>query len=84
MKELEDLIPKSIKFHSASDDLKEECFNFFRSLELQGKSKLTIVEYARTISNFITFLEDYLGYKIKLIDIQNLDKISINSYYSIL
>ena len=80
MKELEDLIPKSIKFHSASDDLKEECFNFFRSLELQGKSKLTIVEYARTISNFITFLEDYLGYKIKLIDIQNLDKISINSY----
>lgn len=80
MKELEGLIPKSIKFFSASEDLKEECFNFFRSLDLQGKSKLTIVEYARTISNFITFLEGYLGYKIKLIDIQNLDKISINSY----
>ena len=80
MKELEDLIPKSIKFYSASEDLKEECFNFFRSLDLQGKSKLTIVEYARTISSFITFLEGYLGFKIKLIDIQNLDKISINSY----
>ena len=80
MKELEDLIPKSIKFHSTSEDLKEECINFFKSLELQGKSKLTIVEYARTISSFVTFLEDYLGYKIKLIDIQNLDKISINSY----
>ena len=45
MKELEDLIPKSIKFHSASEDLKEECFNFFQSLEFQGKSKLTIFEY---------------------------------------
>tara|TARA_B100001989_G_scaffold176523_1_gene127686 strand:+ start:670 stop:1968 length:1299 start_codon:yes stop_codon:yes gene_type:complete len=80
MRELEDLIPKSIKFHSASQDLKEGCLNFFRSLELQGRSKLTIVEYARTISSFITFMEDYQGYKIKLIDIQNLDKISINSY----
>ena len=66
MKELVDFLPKSIKFNSASDDLKEECFNFLKSFELQGKSQLTIVEYSRTISHFITFLEDYLGHQIKL------------------
>ena len=73
MKELVDFLPKSIKFNSASDDLKEECFNFLKSFELQGKSQLTIVEYSRTISHFITFLENYLGHQIKLVDIKNLD-----------
>ena len=33
MKELVDFLPKSIKFNSASDDLKEECFNFLKSFE---------------------------------------------------
>ena len=80
MKEFVDFLPKSIKFNSASDDLKEECINFLKSFELQGKSQLTIVEYSRTISHFITFLENYLGHQIKLVDIKNLDKISISSY----
>ena len=84
MKELVDFLPKSIKFNSASDDLKEECFNFLKSFELQGKSQLTIVEYSRTISHFITFLENYLGHQIKLVDIKNLDKISISSYLACL
>ena len=55
MKELEILLPKSISFNSAFNDLKEECLNFFQSLQLQGKSPLTITEYARTISHFINF-----------------------------
>ena len=80
MKELENLLPKSISFNSAFNDLKEECLNFFQSLQLQGKSPLTITEYARTISHFINFLEDYSGQKVRLKDIKNLDKISINSY----
>ena len=80
MKEFVDFLPKSIKFNSASDDLKEECINFLKSFELQGKSQLTIVEYSRTISHFITFLENYLGHQIKLVDIKNLDKVSISSY----
>ena len=41
MKELVDFLPKSIKFNSASDDLKEECFNFLKTFELQGQVEVT-------------------------------------------
>ena len=82
MKEIEDLIPKSIKFTSASDDLYSQCNYFIESLFQKGRSPLTIKEYARTIAHFIDFLKDYLGDKVMLRDIEQLDKIAINSYLS--
>ena len=82
MKEIEDLIPKSIKFTSAADDLHSQCNYFIESLFQKGRSPLTIKEYARTISHFISFLKGYLGDKVKLKDIEKLDKIALNSYLS--
>ena len=44
MKEFVDFLPKSIKFNSASDDLKEECINFLKSFFLM----LVELEFARS------------------------------------
>ena len=82
MREIEDLIPNSIKFTSSSDDLQEQCYSFIGSLFQKGRSPLTIKEYARTISHFIVFLNNYLDHSVRLQDIKNLDKITINSYLS--
>ena len=66
MKEIEDLIPKSIKFTSASGDLYLQYESFIKNIFQKGRSPLTIKEYARTIAHFIDFLRDYLGNKVSL------------------
>ena len=58
MKEIEDLIPKSIKFTSASGDLYLQYESFIKNIFQKGRSPLTIKEYARTIAHFIDFLRD--------------------------
>ena len=82
MKELEYLIPKSIKFTSAADDLHSQCNSFIENIFQKGRSPLTIKEYARTVAHFLEFLKDYLGHNVKLKDIKHLDKITLNSYLS--
>ena len=82
MKEIEDLIPKSIKFTSASGDLYLQYESFIKNIFQKGRSPLTIKEYARTIAHFIDFLRDYLGNKVSLRDIEKLDKITLNAYLS--
>ena len=82
MKELEYLIPKSIKFTSAADDLHSQCNTFIENIFQKGRSPLTIKEYARTVAHFLEFLKDYLGHSVKLKDIKHLDKITLNSYLS--
>ena len=75
MKEIKNLIPKSIKFSSATDDLYSQCNSFIENIFQKGRSPLTIREYARTIAHFIEYLENYLGHSVRLKDIKQLDKI---------
>ena len=82
MKEIRNLIPKSIKFSSAADDLYSQCNSFIENIFQKGRSPLTIREYARTIAHFIEYLENYLGHSVRLKDIKQLDKITLNSYLS--
>ena len=82
MKEIKNLIPKSIKFSSATDDLYSQCNSFIENIFQKGRSPLTIREYARTIAHFIEYLENYLGHSVRLKDIKQLDKITLNSYLS--
>ena len=56
--------------------------NFIENIFQKGRSPLTIREYARTIAHFIEYLENYLGHSVRLKDIKQLDKITLNSYLS--
>ena len=82
MRDIKNLIPQSIKFSSAADDLYSQCNSFIENIFQKGRSPLTIKEYARTISHFIEYLKNYLGHDVRLKDIKQLDKITLNSYLS--
>jgi len=73
--------PKNLNFTYVNNDVEKLSKNYIDLLISQGKSQLTINEYARTISHFLNFL---FSYEDKYTSLNYLKKIKIKALRSYL